>query len=177
MKKATTFRKTLLIDIAIAAAIILPLLVGVVLLQSYIKHTAEQVVTDRHELTKRIASLNALVALRKEYETYGEKYLNVLHNVIPEKDELINISQEFQSLAARENLGFGFSFRGEEAPKNSTPGFVQFTITVNGENFDQLTNFIEKLKDFRYLTTIDRLNITRGDKGLQAVMQGKVHFR
>lgn len=177
MKRATSFQKTLLIDIVVAIGILLPLFVGITLLQSYIKHTATQIVTARQELAKRTASLNTLVTLRNDYKTYGSRYFNVLYNIIPEKDELINVSQELQSLATKEELGFGFSFRGEEPSGDATLGFVQFSINVVGENLDQITNFVERLKDFRYLTTIDNLHISSKDKKIQAIMEGKVQFR
>lgn len=177
MVRITSFQKTLLIMLGVALAIIIPLLIGMMVLRSYINNNTQSIIQGKHELAQRTSTLNALVALRNEYNAYGKPRFNILYNVIPEKDELINISQEFQRMAQREDLGFGFSFQGEEATGDIGLGFVRFSINVTGDTLDNIIGFVEQVKDFRYLTTIENFRTEVKDKEIQATMEGKVYFR
>lgn len=181
MEKDKVFTKKILTRIGIALAIIIPLLLGVLYAKSLIRTTSDRIVDSRKQFAEKAASLSALVGLRNQYNSFGRIYLNVLHNVIPIKDELINISKELEAMAIKNNLEFGFSFRGEKNPTDGDLGYIQYSLSVEGSDIDQIQNFIKDLNEFKYINTVDSLSIRREiDNKIEVIdsrIDGRVYFR
>lgn len=177
MKKNKEFSKKILIKIGIAILIITPLVIGVWYVKSLIKSTTDTIVQSRKQFAERAASLNALVGLRDQYESFGKAYLNVLRNVIPIKDELINISKELESLAAKNDLGFGFSFKGEKDPSDGELGYIEYSLNISGDSINQIQSFIKDLDEFKYINTVDSLKLNRKNEEIEGNVEGRVYFK
>ncbi len=175
------FTKKISSGIGISLLIIIPLFIGVLYLRSVIKSTTETIVSSREQFAEKAASLNALVNLRYQYRNFGKAYLNVLYNVIPIKDDLINISKELESVATRNDLGFGFSFKSEKEASGKELGYLQYSLNIEGESIAQIQSFIEDLNDFKYLNSVDSLSFKRKIEGktekITALVEGRVYFR
>ncbi|OGG37631.1 hypothetical protein A2110_00625 [Candidatus Jorgensenbacteria bacterium GWA1_54_12] len=171
------FRRRLTKELGIALVVLLPLMVGFVVLRVAVANSTEEMIQARRAFTEHTNIINRLITLRSQYDAFGKTYFNVLHNVIPEKDELINVSQEFQGVAAEHNLQFGFSFRGEDPASATSLGAVHFSIAVAGSNLPDITEFITDMQSFHYLTVIENLHVSRAETGMEAVIIGKVYYR
>lgn len=175
-----TFRKNLLKQLSIAVLILAVLFGGLYFIKNHIKESVAQVMSSRQELKNRTATINTLSKLRSQYRDKGKAYLNVLSNIIPAKDKLINVSQDFQSIAQSSDLGFGFSFAGEKTPEDDSElGYIEFRLNVTGETMDEISEFISNIENFQYLTVVDSVNIRRNkDKNqIELTLQGKVYFQ
>lgn len=181
MDKDKKFSKKILVKIGVALLIIAPLILGVWYTRHLVESTTDTIVESRKQFTKKASSLNALVNLRDQYQNFGKAYLNVLHNVIPIKDELINISKELESLAVKNNLDFGFSFQGEKKASNQDLGYVKYSLNIKGGDIPQIQDFIKDLNNFKYINTIDSIDIKRTGKNkeekIKSDIGGRVYFR
>lgn len=175
-----TFRKNLLKQLLIAFVILAVLFAGLFFVKNHIKESVAQIMSTRQELANRTATLNALSDLRSQHNDFGESYLNVLANIVPEKDQLINVSQDFESIAQSQDLGFGFSFVNEVTPEgDSGLGHIQFRLNITADTMNEIEKFIKDLENFKYLTTVDSVNINRNnDEGvIELSLNGKVYFQ
>lgn len=170
------FRKKFVTELVISLITIGVLAVGLLFFGFNVSKFAKKIVAARQELVERSTSLQSLAILRSEYKNKGEPYLNVLYNIIPLKDELIDLSKDFQSLAANERLGYGFTFVGETPSTLSNLGSVRFNLNLSG-SLDQLIDFIENLQNFRYLINLENISMSRGASQISMDVKGSVFFR
>ena len=174
---AKKFTKSILFNIGVTLALILPLILTVVFLRSYINNSVTQIIDARQEIDKRINFLISLVTLSSDYNGFGRDYLTILKNIVPEQDKLLNLAQELETLAASLELEFGFSFLGENAPNPPEFGSLNFKLNVGAKNISKISSFIERLEDFRYLISVNSVNINRGAEKISAAINGRVYYR
>jgi len=171
------FRKRIAVETSIALAVLIPLAAGFILLRHCVAEAANRMVETKRAFASHTEIIDKLVLLRSQYNEFGKPYLSVLHNVVPEKDELIDISQEFQRIASANNLDFGFSFRGEDPASKTGLGAIHFSTTVSGKNLDEIVSYIQDLQNFKYLTTIQSTHTARVGERIESIVIGKVHYR
>jgi Tfp pilus assembly protein PilO len=170
------FHKRIAVNLSIALGIIAVLVLGVVIFGFRINSLSEKIAATRHELNERSTALSSLASLRSEYSTKGQPYLNVLYNVIPQKDELIDLSKDFQAIAQENGLNYGFIFLGENPPSGGTLGSVNFSLSLGGELAD-LLSFLKNLENFRYLISLDNVSIAREPDLMRMNIRGSVFYR
>ena len=171
------FTKSILFNIGVTLALILPLILTVIFLRSHIDNSVTQIIDARQEIDKRINFLISLVTLSADYNGFGRDYLTILKNIVPEQDKLLNLAQELETLAASLELEFGFSFLGENAPNPPEFGSLNFELNVGAKNISKISSFIERLEDFRYLISVNSVNINRGAEKISAAISGRVYYR
>ncbi|HXF44396.1 MAG TPA: type 4a pilus biogenesis protein PilO [Candidatus Paceibacterota bacterium] len=169
-------QKGIVIQISAALGIVCFLVLGVVLFGLNIKNSTAKIVTTREELALRTVSLQSLAALRADYTNKAKAYLNVLHNIVPKKDELIDLSKDFQAIASAGGLDYGFTFVGETAPSASELGSVKFNLKLGGDIMKLLT-FLKDIQNFRYLVSVDSVLIFREESAMKMNVTGSVYFR
>ncbi len=171
------FRKRITVQLSISLAIVGGLVLAVMLFGFQVDRLAEKIAGTREQINERSAALTSLASLRSDYTSKGEAYLNVLHNVIPEKDELIDLSKDFQAIAQEDGLNYGFTFLGETPPSGDVLGSVRFNLTLGG-TFTKLLNFLKDMENFRYLISVENVSLTRGSEGnMRMDIRGSVFFR
>lgn len=172
------FKKKLLVELGIGGGIILVAVVGLLILGSYIGNVSTRIASERGELLERSASVGSLASLRETWRTRAEAYLNVLRNVVPEKDALINVSRDFQSLSSQTRTEYAFGFLGESANEGGGIGALSFRLTLRGD-LTNIFSFLEKFAAFPYLSTIDSFNIERkgSESRSELISQGRIFFR
>lgn len=172
------FRKKLLWELGIGGGIIVGCVVGLMVLGTYIGTASERIASSRAELLERSAAVGSLSALREAWRTKAEGYLGVLRNVVPEKDTLINVSRDFQSLASQTRTEYSFGFLGETAGEGGDIGALNFRLTLRGD-LGNLYTFIERFAGFPFLATIDSFNIERKgpETRSELIAQGKIFYR
>lgn len=171
------FRKKILLEVGIGGGIIVILVVLLLVLGSYIGTVSGKIADARTALLERSASVSSLATLRETWRSKAEGYLNVLMNVIPEKDSLINVSKDFQSLASQTKTEYSFGFLGE-ATSEGNIGSLGFRLSLRGE-LANIYSFIEKFAAFPYLSVIDGFSIERKGPGTasELLSQGRIFFR
>lgn len=177
MDNTRKFIKTFLINAGITVAMLAPLTAGFIFLRSYIIKTSEAIFATRKEIAEKTASLDTFVRLWNQNNKFGDKNFIILKNIVPEKDRLIDLSQQIQSLASKDNLGFGFSFQNEITPSPPKLGYIEFILNLNAQNIDQITSFINRLLNFRYLTTINKVSIKRVGSGINGQITARTYYR
>lgn len=172
------FYKNFSIDILVAIIIVLAFGGGIIFFQAKIADSAGQIVKTREILADKTQTLQTYSGLQIEYNKKAKKYLDILYNIVPARDQLIDLRQEFQSLASKENLNFGFTFSpGDESSlAPGELGTVGFSINLKG-NLDELLGFMQLLEKFRYLVALDSIVLNRSGSSVQMIINGQVYFR
>ncbi|MFA6407300.1 MAG: type 4a pilus biogenesis protein PilO [Candidatus Paceibacterota bacterium] len=170
------FKKKITIEGLITAIIIIAISGGIYFFASKITAYSNEILTLRTELALRSSSLTMLANLRSEYISKAQKDFTALQNIIPVKDQLINIAKDFQFIATQAGFDSTFSFMSESPATVNTLGFLSFKLTFGGD-FDKLLEFVKTLQDFRYLSDFTNFTITRGKDKAQLSVNGKVFFR
>lgn len=168
--------KKILVDNWISFSVIAFLIFGIIFFGFNISRFAEKLTKGRQDLAQRSASLQSLASLRTDYTDTAEAYLNVLHNVVPLKDELIDVSKDFQAIAAAGNLEYGFTFIGETPATADTLGFVKFNLALGGP-LNELLNFVKSLENFRYLVNFENIAVSKNLETTRMAINGSVFFR
>lgn len=164
-------------EMLIAVAIIFALLTILVFLGFRISGLTAAISRNIQEVLDRSASIKLLSIIEGQYASKGERYFQILENVIPPKDALIDLQKEFQSLAAQENVSFGFAFLGETPKSQSRLGAVTYRLNIQGSNLDALFRFMKRVTNFRYLNSFTNVAISKSDSNFQMALGGQAYFR
>ena len=170
------FRKKLIVELSITVAIIAALSGGIAFFGSNITKYSAETILLREQLAQRAAALQSLSVLKADYNSKAKNYLSVLYNIVPQKDQLINLSKELQSLTSQSKLNYGFSFIEEAAPTDRNLGWIKFRLNLSG-GFEELLESVKALQGFHYLTALDNLSLNRQGANSQMVVNGRVFFR
>lgn len=170
------YRKILL-NFLISILIIGALLGILALFNLNLGKTSAKINSLSNNLFSRSSSIQGTSELKSQYNAYGESYLNVLYNVVPQKDELINFPKEIQTLASAFDLSLGFSYVGESAVTDEAPGSVSFQISVEGPEMASIIEFIKEFENFRYFTQLESFAVGPSNANIKANIRGKVFFR
>lgn len=171
------FKKQLIIELSISLLIVIALFAGILFFKGRVSDYTQGIVEARTLLASRTQSVSELAALRLEYKNEASKDLNILHNVIPSYDQLINFNRDIQSLAAQSKVSYGFSFAGETPQSAGGLGFISFNLNISSNSFDALMSFIKLLQNFRYLNSIDNISMKSENTNLIMAMKGRVFYR
>lgn len=171
------FRRKLFFDIGTSLFIIAALVVGIIFFGRNITRHTLQISQHRETIVNRSASLDALASLIVQYNGKGKKYLDVLQGVIPVRDQLFSLKQEFQFIATQAGLDYSFEFLDEVPPEGETLGSLKFRVTIGG-TLDKFLSFVRVIQHFRFLTTIDGITLARENlQKSRMVIRGQVFFR
>jgi len=172
----TPAQKQITVQVSIALGVIGILVLGIVLFGVNISSSTAKIVAAREEIATRTISLQSLASLRADYTNKARAYLNVLHNIVPQKDELIDLSKDIQAIASADNLEYGFTFIGENQPTGSDLGFVKFNLRLGG-TLPNLLSFLKNIQNFRYLVDIESATLYREESLMRMNLTGSVYFR
>jgi hypothetical protein len=171
------FKKRFAIELGISLLIVTALLWGIFFFKGNVSDYADKIAADRTLLASRTTSVSDLASLRGQYNGEASNYMNILHNIIPSYDELINLNQDLQLLAVQNKVGYGFSFSGETPKSEGGLGSISFSLNIGSDNLKPLTSFIKSLQNFRYLSSIDNLSIKSDEGKLTMNIRGRVFYR
>ncbi|MBI4034005.1 MAG: type 4a pilus biogenesis protein PilO [Candidatus Brennerbacteria bacterium] len=171
-----SFHKRITVQLSVSLAIIAALILGISLFGFQINKLSAKIAATRQELNERSAALQSLASLRSDYASKGQPYLNVLRNVVPQKDELIDLPKDFQAIAQEDGLEYGFTFLGEAPASAAALGSVKFSLSLGG-GLTGLLSFLENMENFRYLVNLEDVSVSRGLEGMKMGIRGSVFFR
>lgn len=177
MPKERFFKKRVVKEMLVALAFIAGPLLVLVFLGLKIGKITASISENIQDVLDRAGSIRLISILENQYATKGERYLQVLENVIPSKDALIDLQKEFQSLAAEGGVGFGFTFLGETPTGQSNLGAVTYRMNIKGENLEELFGFIKLFQGFKYLSGLNSVVINKPDATYQMILGGQTYYR
>jgi len=159
-RSISRYQKKLAIHLSITIGVIV-VLVGIIISSgSSIKEESLSIGSRRTEFAKKLSVVRALAEARAGLRR-AESAERKLQNVIPEKEKLINLSQDLSRVAQRGDLGYTFSFIEEQQATAEAPGFVRFRLSLDG-TFGQFVTFLENVKTFQYVTRVDEVLVNYG---------------
>lgn len=172
------FKKKFLTDLAIALAFIFAIAGGIFFFTYNIKKFTAKIIDTRQEFSRRTKSITRLAQLRSQFQNEAQPMLNVLYNVIPQRDALIDFAREMQAIAESEKLSFGFSFLGENAPGgDENLDSASFTLNLMGDSTTAIFNFLKKMQTFHYVIKIESFTMADERGRSKSIIKGRVFFR
>lgn len=170
------FQKKIVIQGFFAVAIIAALSLGLWYFGNTISTLSSDIATMRQVLASRSRALNTVAALRSDYRTRAMRALNVMYARVPTEEQLINLRQELQVLAAKNNVGLSYVFESDTAATPAGFGTYNFSIEATGD-FDALVSFVGVLQNFRYLSQFQNYALTRASGKSSLRARGTIFFR
>ncbi len=177
------FQRKLFFQTGILFAIIAVLGGGMFFMGKSISTNAGEIERLRFEKANWASSVQSYVSAKTQYVSKGREYERILENILPQRDQLIDLKRDFQFLASGEGLDLIFSFSGEREKGSPLVGAVGVTLTVQGKSEDEVMSFFDALGDFRYLFSIDSVSLQnereRGEspQRASATIKGEVLYR
>ena len=168
-------KKKLYLNLGISLGIVLALFV----LNSVLARDATDRLTTLTKLqsdeTFRQDAVQALVTLQKD-SVRADRYRNALQTILPSQDDVLSIQKDFRNLAKSHTLtSFTFSFGAEQAGTAGGPSSLSFQFSARGA-FTDFIAFMKEVESSSYLVAVDSLNLTFGQKDINASVRGKVFF-
>ncbi len=172
-----SFQKQLLIQIGIAAAMIGISITAVQVVAWHLSSNAGKITKQRGELALRTRATESLATLKSDAEK-AKPFAEVLNNVLPSKDRLINFGKELTDLAKQNGAEMSFDFGGETASTPETPGFIKFSMT-GVATYGSWTKLLKDLEKSRLYIKINSTDLTRqpGTDSFNIVAEGQVFFQ
>lgn len=145
----SNFKQEFVKKLLIAFLIIAVPLAGLIFLGWDINRRAQEIKKQRQELADRSAKLSLFAQLQSQ-STKAEPYFSILKNILPGRDQLLDFPREMENLANQEGVGFGFTFGSEVPPSAEQPGWMNFTIVIQG-SLPKIFRFIKAIENSRFL--------------------------
>ena len=168
----TRFQKKLILHLSITLGIIGVLMWVIIASGSSIGKASTSIRTLQGEFSRRLGVIRALADARAGHRK-AEPAQKTLQNIIPQKEKLIDLSQNFRRVAQRVGLGYTYSFIEEVATAPAAPGFIRFRLSLTEGEFEKFSSFLKELRNFQYVTRIEEV-LVNYDK-MEVV--GSVFFR
>lgn len=183
ISERSTFRKNLLFQIIIFFAVVILFGGGIFFMGKSISANAGEIEKLRAEKANWASSVQLYVSAKTQYLSKGMEYERILETILPHRDQLIDLKNDFQFLASGEGLDLVFSFSGEREKESPLVKAVGVTLTVEGESESQIMSFLDRLDHFRYLFSIDSVSLRNERKigevpeRASATIKGEVLYR
>lgn len=162
-------------ELIIATVGFLILIGGVFVVGAKITDYVKQITNKQLEGTIQGQQVEILATLTRQHAV-AQQYVLALENVLPERDSLISLDQELETLAEVHGLGFGFTFTGDRPATQSSPGVVEFSLSLQGE-FNQLLRYMENVNNLRYFMSFPTFGLARSGDRFTMQLQGQVFTR
>jgi hypothetical protein len=171
------FKKRLIIELSITVIVVTALLAGILFFKGNVDNYLTRITQTRALLASRTQALNNLALLQRQYNTNVQSDLDMLQNIVPPYDSLVNLNAELQSLAMPYKLGYGFSFAGQTEPNGNNLGSLGYNLTLTSSNLSDLLAFLKALTNFHDLSSIDNVSVHSSGGQLNLTVSGRVYYR
>jgi hypothetical protein len=172
-----SFKKRLIIEIAISFGVIAVIVMVLVSLGNNISAKAESISranSERNNSIKIDRDFAALTISSKGTEVMMEK----LNNALPAQAGMIEVIQDVGALAKEHNLLFSSpKYVGTEIPPTDTePGRIKLEMTAQG-SYTGIVRFIKDLETGRFFIKINNIDIIRQGFVYNAIIGGELYFK
>ncbi|BCX16293.1 MAG: hypothetical protein KatS3mg098_522 [Candidatus Parcubacteria bacterium] len=170
------FKKTLIKNLVAVGVAVVIFLIFFFLFRLDINHQVEVIQDLQGRKTALSQSAENLSLLIKEWET-AKKYKERVNLLIPPKDKLVSLSNDFQKIAQEKNVNLSFNF-GKEADLPSAKGLgsVSFVASLEG-SFSGILAFLKEIEEKYYSLKISSFDLMDGGADrLRININGQVFF-
>lgn len=172
------FQKQLTVQAIIAGVAVVLFAVFFLLLRANIQHQGDIIESLKERRVTLSSASENLSLLLKDWDQ-AKLYRDDVNNLVPDKDSLVALSRDFQSLASSRDVSLTFSFGKEQNPSGAgSLGSIEFTSTLTGSANNVLA-FLEAVEQEYYSMRIDNLDFSRntGSGGdTKVFMKGIIFF-
>ena len=167
-------KRQLTILIGTGAAMILILAVALFLVGLDINKRVREINGLRGNMNSRFLTTENLSVLRFDMAK-AQPYIPLLDSFLPNKDQLINLSREFNTAAFQNKVNFSSSFAGESPVSKTDLNWIGLNMNVDG-NIDNIISFIKTMENSRYSIKLGSLDIGQKDNQYKSQLNGKVFY-
>ena len=129
----------------------------------------------KQEVAFRTQAIESLVVLKEESQK-AERNSDLLKNILPTSDALINFRREINLLAAQNKIDLGFTFGVDSPATDVQPGFINFQMTPSGQ-LQNFINFLKNIEQGAYFVELNSLDINRTGKTFAGAITGRIFSR
>ena len=167
------FKKQLIKSLLITGSIVLMLTAILFVLGNRISNISDRISANKGEINLRRIGQESLVLLEKDREV-ATRYINIIENTLPAKDELINFPREIKTMGDKAGISPGFTFGAESSPVGGAAA-VSFQLSING-SLEQILNFFKEVERSRFLINIGDIDLIKSGGSFGGVLSGQVYF-
>ena len=153
------FRRELIIFASVNIGIILVLGIALYYLNTLISSETEGVAINRANIFSRNQMDENLAMLRTQWEI-AQKYETALDNALPKKDQLINFSQDMETIGKKNNTNVNASLAEENGASATKLLSLRFNMYADG-TLDSLLQTLNAIKSSRYVTRAESMDLTK----------------
>lgn len=153
------FRRELIIFASINIGVILILGIALYYLNTLISSETANVAVDRANIFSRNQMDENLAALRTQSAT-AEKYAAALDNALPKKDQMINFSQDMETIGKQNGTNVNASLSEENGVSATKLLSLGFNMYADG-TIDKLLQTLNAIKNSRYVTRAQNIDLSR----------------
>ncbi|PIT92506.1 MAG: hypothetical protein COU08_02075 [Candidatus Harrisonbacteria bacterium CG10_big_fil_rev_8_21_14_0_10_42_17] len=168
-------RKRIVKNISITGGVLVLLFAVTLFISSDIGKYADRIQKKKTDFAFQGNAIESL-ALLKEGSKEALNSISLLQNLLPERDQLINLPKDLGRIARRHSLSFDFRFGSESPGTDALPGTVSIQLSVTGAYSDFL-NFLREMRRSNYLIRIDSFDFSGEAPSYQVRMDGLVYIR
>ena len=129
----------------------------------------------RQMLVSQKAAIESRGLLKSDLEKSGP-YYNLINNVLPIKDELVNVPGDLDAIARAHRGSFGINLGAETAPTIASPGHIQFKMTATG-SYQDVIRFLDSVKASRYLVKYLDIHVTQKGNVFEESVNGQIFYQ
>ena len=166
------FKKWILWNAGGTAAAVIILAAFILLIGADISKRADTINNQKQELAVRLGAVESLVSLRAGADR-ADRLFKALQDILPAKDQLLDLRKQLEFFARNNQLGLGFSFENEIPATDAAPGSNNFTMSGDGA-YSNFINFLKAIEKSKYFVAFNFFDLNFKDRDSQIIIKGKV---
>lgn len=166
------FNMRLITRLGIVAGACFVAVIIISLLSYDIGRRAEMIQGYTKELRARVDASLAISSLKTDFEV-AKPYFSVLENILPIRDQLISFPKDISFVAQKNKISAAVSFGTETAATASAPGFVNFSMVLEG-SYDDILKFMKEVEHGKYVIDWANVDFSFNKKNYTGTISGRV---
>ena len=176
---ATSLRREFLVSFAIIITSVVVFLFGFQWLIGDLRFQSQEVANNR-TLAERRSKMGEILADLRKIAPQMERYQSRIDTLLPNEEQIVfDFRPWLNSLAVSNGVRLNLGFQPKQIIDNeSLIGYVPFALGLEG-GYENILAFLKNLElnSPRFLTGLDKFEISKGPNGYQFSSQGRVFFR
>lgn len=169
------FKMRLLIVIGVSGLLLVVLGISIGILSYDIKGRARVIQDYKKELRAATEASLSLLSLQADFE-HAKPYVSVLENILPIRDQLISFPKDLAFVAQKNKIASAVSFGAETLATDKVPGFVRFSMTLDGP-YDNILKFMQEVERGKYIIDWSNIDFISDNKSYKGTIFGRVFFQ
>jgi len=164
------FRKSLSIDLAIVAVVI----IGIFFVRADIRRRVDKISELSQEINKKSVSFGKLSDLSAQ-KNKATKYLEQMSVFLMNKDQFfLNFSKDVSIMAQQNGITSQVTFKEEIPPTNMEPRKTSILLVLSGPvKPDNFKNFLALLENSKYFIKFESIDFNQSGNNINVNLSGK----